>query len=161
MAYENVDVQSAKNAINEIKSSINYSNTNEIISELSNNGIWNANAKNNLKNALTKLVDENYKDLQNSLDNYLSILDNIYLYKQKQAEYNNIQNQLNGKKNTLTSVTNKDNQYKKNNQSYTQSAINNRNVKKNTETDISNLNQELINLSNEMNSLKNIIDSSI
>ena len=74
----NVDIESAKNAINACKNSINYSYSKGIVDS---NGIstssWDANCNQVYKNALSKLINIRYKELEEELDNCLVILDNM------------------------------------------------------------------------------------
>ena len=94
MAFENVSVVSLKSAINSCKQSINYSVTNELISNISSGNVWNFSAKNNLKNALNILCNTRYKDLIACLDKCSTVATYIEQYKEKELEIKGYQSQI-------------------------------------------------------------------
>lgn len=86
MAFENINVASLKNALITCKDSIKFSETNEILENISSNNIWDAKAKNNLKKALSILKNERFKKLENLLNKYLDVTNDLEKYKQIQSE---------------------------------------------------------------------------
>ena len=62
MAFENIDVGKLRSALNECKSSLNYSTSKSLAGSIANSSIWQSSAQGNLKNALSKLIDERYKE---------------------------------------------------------------------------------------------------
>lgn len=93
MAFENVNVTSLRNALNQCKNSINHSTTDELIESISNTSVWQSSAQNTLKKALTKLDNERYKDLENKIDKYLELVDYIEKYKTLEQENKDLQKQ--------------------------------------------------------------------
>lgn len=94
MAFENVSVVSLKSAINSCKQSINYSVTNELISNISSGNVWNFSAKDNLKRALNTLCNTRYKDLIACLDKCSNVVSYIEQYKEKELEIRGYQSQI-------------------------------------------------------------------
>ena len=95
MAFESVNVSSLRSALMQCKNSINHSTTNNLISNISNPNVWQASSQTTLKNALTKLENERYKDLENKIDSYLVVVSYIERYKNLQSENNSLENQYN------------------------------------------------------------------
>lgn len=91
MAFESVDVTSLRNSINSCKASLNHSASQNLITSLSSN-IWQTQAKQVLVNALTKLNEERYKKLEDTLDTYLGIADKIEAYKNLEQSNINLRN---------------------------------------------------------------------
>lgn len=97
MKYENIDVNSLKNAINVCRNAINYSGSISLTSEIMNGTIWLCSARENLKSALSKLVNE-YKELEKNLSQYAHVANLIGEYQEKirqNAAYQNEYHQLN------------------------------------------------------------------
>lgn len=86
MAYENVNVNSLKNAINSCINSLDCSRTKQIIGDLSNNNVWQSDSKKNLVNALEKLSNTRYKELKKKLKEYLNLVDDIEKYQKLEKE---------------------------------------------------------------------------
>ena len=57
MALEEVDTNSLRNAITSCKNAINYSSEKQILNNISNEKNWKSASCNNLKTALTKLIE--------------------------------------------------------------------------------------------------------
>jgi len=95
MAFESVNVSSLRSALMQCKNSINHSTTNNLISSISNPNVWQSSSQTNLKNALTKLENERYKDLENKIDSYLVVVSYIERYKNLQSENSSLENQYN------------------------------------------------------------------
>ena len=102
MAYEHINVASLKESLLACKNSINYKDTSTIITEISNNSTWEADAKTPLKNGMTILTEQRYKELENKLDSYIGIANTIEQYqtlaKENQAletEYASLSTRLN------------------------------------------------------------------
>lgn len=93
MAFESVDVTSLRNSINSCKASLNHSASQNLITSLSSN-IWQAGAKQVLINALTKLNEERYKKLEDTLDTYLVITDKIQAYKNLEQQNRNLRSEI-------------------------------------------------------------------
>lgn len=93
MAFENVDVSSLRNALIQCKNSINYSTINELLNNISNVSIWQTSAQVNLKNALTKLANERYKNLEYKINSYFDIVSYIEKYQNLQNENVSLESQ--------------------------------------------------------------------
>ncbi len=86
MAFDNINVSSLKNALVQCKNSIDYSTTEELINNISNTSIWQSSSQTNLKNALIKLKDERYQELEEKINNYLEATSYIERYQDLEKE---------------------------------------------------------------------------
>lgn len=68
MAFENVDADSLKSAVNSCIDVIKYDQSLQLIQKVSDNNVWNTESRTHLKNALIKLTDTRYKELESKLD---------------------------------------------------------------------------------------------
>lgn len=91
MKFESIDVNSLKNAINSCRSAVNHSATSLLVSDVMNGNIWFCSARNNLKNALSRLVYEYYKDLEITLNKYSTVASYIGEYKEKEGQNRTLQ----------------------------------------------------------------------
>lgn len=91
MAFENVDVTSLRNALTQCKNSINHSITSDLINNISNSYVWQSLSQKKLKNALTKLENERYKNLENKIDSYFNIVSDIEKYQNLQRENSSLE----------------------------------------------------------------------
>ena len=87
MAFENVDVSSLRNALTQCKNSINHSTTDELI--------------NNISNALTKFGNERYKNLEDKINSYFTVVSYIEKYQNLQKENVSLENQYSSLSNRL------------------------------------------------------------
>lgn len=92
MAFQNIDIQSLKYALNSCKNSINRSISNNLSNSILNNDIWYCNSRNNLKKAIDRNIDL-YTDLETKIDEYLQVANKIEEYKNLEAENSNLQKQ--------------------------------------------------------------------
>lgn len=81
MAFENINTELLKNAINSCISSIDYSSSKQIVTDITNNNIWGTASRDNFKKAMEKLINVRYKDLENKLNEYLKLVEQIEKYK--------------------------------------------------------------------------------
>lgn len=86
MAFDNVDVNSLKNALISCKNSINNSKTDEILANISSSQVWQSESKNKLTKALETLRKERYKELESLLDKYLNVVNDLEEYKRIEKE---------------------------------------------------------------------------
>lgn len=82
MAFENVNVDNLKSALNSCKNSINYSISKSLISSISNRNVWQSDSKMVLKNALDTLVNTRYRDLKNKISDYQTAVKYIEEYQE-------------------------------------------------------------------------------
>ena len=101
MRFENVDVNSLKNAINSCRNAINYTASSTLINEIMDGNAWLCTSRNNLKNAFSRLINEYYKDLENTLNHYNTVANLIEEYKEKSFQNGNLENEYNRLKNRL------------------------------------------------------------
>lgn len=101
MLFENIDAESLKQAINDCINSIDFTSTEQIIENLSNNTVWQSESKQVLSKALKTLVNTRYKELKEYLNECLTIANHIEEYKAlgeeletKNAEKTKLQQQL-------------------------------------------------------------------
>lgn len=93
MAFENVNVESLRSSINACKNSIQYSTSKELIGSISNNNVWQADAKRNLSDALEQLTEVRYKELVNKLDGFMNATNMIAEYKELDVENKSLERQ--------------------------------------------------------------------
>lgn len=101
MNFENVDISSLRNALIQCKNAIDHSATDELINNISNPSVWQASSQINLKKALTKLINERYKNLENKINSYLNIVSSIEEYQNLQKENLSLENQYSSLSNKL------------------------------------------------------------
>lgn len=101
MAFENIDVSSMKNALTQCKNTVNHSITDELMNDISNASVWQTSAQTNLKNALTKLRNERYKNLENKINSYFSVVSYIEKYQNLQKENVSLESQYSSLSNKL------------------------------------------------------------
>lgn len=94
MTFDNVNTEILKNAINNCINSINYSSSNQIITDITNNGIWSSSSRDNFKRSMETLVSVRYKELENKLKDYLNLVNLIEKYKTVSGNISNMQMQL-------------------------------------------------------------------
>lgn len=95
MAFENVNPTSLRNALQSCKNTINHSISDELITSLDNNSVWESDAKKNLSDALETLSHTHYKALEGKIDDYLKATGYIETYQAKERENKNMRSQLN------------------------------------------------------------------
>lgn len=101
MAFENVNVDSLRNALNSCKNAINHSISENLIENIEESSYWVSSAKHNLNKSLNTLTNERYKSLEQLIDKYLEVTNYIGEYKQLEQEnkelsqqYNNLSSRL-------------------------------------------------------------------
>ena len=99
MAYENVNVESAKRAINNCLEDIKQRHTasDNILSTLPGSSEWVADSKATFLSAVDKLVNTRYDELTKYLNKCLTALDNIQQYKDLQSKAASYSTQIAGK----------------------------------------------------------------
>ena len=100
MAYENVDTSRLRAAINDCKNTLSYSSSNSAINGLTDD-VWSGSAKKNLTSALNKLVNTRYKEIEDTLDEYLSVVDSIESYQSASSTLGSLQTQKANKEQQL------------------------------------------------------------
>lgn len=86
MAFESVNVASLRNALTQCKNTIDHSTTDGLINSVSNTSVWQTLAQPNLKNALVKIKEERYRDLESKINEYFAIASYIESYQTLQKE---------------------------------------------------------------------------
>lgn len=86
MAFESVDVASLRSALTQCKNTIDHSTTDGLINSVSNTSVWQTSAQPNLKNALVKIKEERYRDLESKINGYFAIASYIERYQTLQKE---------------------------------------------------------------------------
>jgi len=84
--FSSVNVSSLRNALNQCKNSINHSSTDSLIDLVSSGNLIQASFKDTLKLGLLKLKNTRYDLLEKEIDKYLSLVDRIEIYKNKEKE---------------------------------------------------------------------------
>lgn len=93
MAFEDVDTSSLRNALTACKESINYESTNKLISDISENNVWQTGSKDVLSKALQKLKNKRYKELEDKINNYLSLVTDIETYQSLASKNESLESQ--------------------------------------------------------------------
>lgn len=86
MAFESVNVASLRNALTQCKNTIDHSTTDGLINSVSNTSVWQTSAQSILKNALVKIKEERYRDLESKINEYFAIASYIESYQTLQKE---------------------------------------------------------------------------
>lgn len=86
MAYENIDVTSARNSINNCLNSLTHSTSDNFLSTLPSSTNWVADSKDTFVAAINKLVNVRYKELEDYLKQCLTSLDYISKIQELQAQ---------------------------------------------------------------------------
>ena len=90
MAFENVNVVSLRNALNNCEDRINYSRSKELINNISNPNVWQSDLQPILKEALEKLINVRYKDLESKLEDYKLACNYIEEYQELAMQNQNL-----------------------------------------------------------------------
>lgn len=100
MAYENVDTNQLRSALNDCLNNLDSSKLSSV-SEGLTDSIWKGSAKDNLKSAIDKLVDTRYEDLREKIKSYISEVDKIETYKANASSASDLKTQKARKENEL------------------------------------------------------------
>ena len=90
MAFENVNVVSLRNALVTCEDRINYSRSKALINEISNPNVWQSDLQPILKEALEKLINVRYKDLEGKLEDYKLACNYIEEYQELAKQNQNL-----------------------------------------------------------------------
>ena len=154
MAYENVDVSRAKNAINNCLNSIRHAASDDIISQVPGSTNWVSDSKSTFVSAVDKLVNTRYKELVDYLNKSLKTLDQIDNYKKLQTQNASYDSQIRSKSSELNTLRNK---YNRMDDKSTTEARNTKTKIDRLDREIRDLNNKKSNNSNDMGSInKNI-----
>lgn len=92
--FDNVDVSSLNNALNQCKNTIDHKRVDELINDISNPSVWKSQSQSKLNDALTKLCNYRYKELEDKIDSYFSIVSYIAEYQEMEKENKRLKSQL-------------------------------------------------------------------
>ena len=92
--FDNVDVSSLNNALNQCKNAIDHKRVDELINDISNPSVWKSQSQSKLNDALTKLCNYRYKELEDKIDSYFSIVSYIAEYQEMEKENKRLKSQL-------------------------------------------------------------------
>lgn len=93
MAFENVNVNNIRSALNKCKLSIDYGSIDLLLNNLNNNKDWNSASKQNLINAINSLKNNRFRQLEHQINTYLTVLDQMDSYQEKARETEYLKNQ--------------------------------------------------------------------
>ena len=93
MAFENVNVNNIRSALNRCKLSIDYETMDLLLNNLSNNDSWNSASKQNLVKAINTLKSSRFKYLEHQINTYLQVLNQMDNYQEKAKENDYLRNQ--------------------------------------------------------------------
>lgn len=113
MAFENINVNSLRSALNDCKRSLNYDTTKTLKNNIASSNEWQSDAKTNLNNALITLTDVRYKELESKITNYLNVVTKIENYKKLEESVKNLRRDIRSlsenlykeEKNTIFGIT--------------------------------------------------------
>ena len=92
--FDNDDVTSLNNALNQCKNAIDHKRVDELINDISNPSVWKSQSQSKLNDALTKLCNYRYKELEDKIDSYFSIVSYIAEYQEMEKENKRLKSQL-------------------------------------------------------------------
>lgn len=92
--FDNVDVSSLNNALNQCQNAIDHKRVDELINDISNPSVWKSQSQSKLNDALTKLCNYRYKELEDKIDSYFSIVSYIAEYQEMEKENKRLKSQL-------------------------------------------------------------------
>lgn len=84
--YSKINITYARDAINYIKNTLNCRASENIINLLNDSTYWQGESKTIFTDALTKQRDTNYKNLENKLEDYLTIINYMESWQQLNNE---------------------------------------------------------------------------
>lgn len=113
MAFESINVNSLRSALNDCKRSLNYDTTKTLKNNIASSNEWQSDAKKNLNNALKTLIDVRYKELESKITNYFNVVTKIENYKKLEESVKNLrrdikilsENLYKEEKNTIFGIT--------------------------------------------------------
>ena len=94
MAYESINVYQLKDAINRCKQTLNHSITDSLKDSIMNDDVWHNDTRDSLRKYLDRFGSL-YSDIENTLNSYMSIANEIEKYKNLQAENSSLSNECN------------------------------------------------------------------
>ena len=92
--FDNVDVSSLNNALNQCKNAIDHKRVDELINDISNPSVWKSQSQSKLNDALTTLCNYRSKELEDKIDSYFSIVSYIAEYQEMEKENKRLKSQL-------------------------------------------------------------------
>lgn len=138
MTFENIDTQLLKNAINSCIESIDYSKSNQMISDITNNNVWQTSSRDNFKRSLENLVNVKYKNLEDKLRGYLKLVLEMEKYMEVSGDIASMQLKLQMLNDELAGINEENN---------------------NIQSDITKLNSSIQSKENELAVLKGTMES--
>lgn len=113
MAFESINVNSLRSALNNCKRSLNYDTTKTLKNNIASSNVWQSDAKTNLNNALITLTDVKYKELESKITDYLNVVTKIENYKRLEESVKNLRRDIRSlsenlykeEKNTIFGIT--------------------------------------------------------
>ncbi|MBQ3475008.1 MAG: hypothetical protein IJH20_02430 [Bacilli bacterium] len=142
MAYENVDVNKARMAVNSCLNSLRHGACDNFLSGLRNSNEWVADSKSTFLTGIDTLANTRYVELKNYLNKCLVALDNIEKYQNLQNQTATYNSQIQGKR---TELKNQKERYNKMDDKTTTEA-------KNTKKKIDTLESDIKSLSSKVSS---------
>lgn len=113
MAFESINVNSLRSALNDCKRSLNYDTTKTLKNNIASSNEWQSDAKTNLNKALITLTDVKYKELESKITDYLNVVTKIENYKKLEESVKNLRRDIRSlsenlykeEKNTIFGIT--------------------------------------------------------
>lgn len=153
--YSDIDVESAKTAINNCKEAINYESSNDIAKNGIPTSAWDADSNQILVNALDKLVTVKYKALIDELDSSLERIKNIQNIQELESQSSYYDSQIRSVNYELEEARRMEEQYKGKNTYFSPAATENRRKIKRLELELEDLKDEKERIDNQLYDCKN------
>lgn len=161
MAFESVNVTSARNALNSCLNTISYSKSSRIYVNIQNNEIWNSSSRDVLKEALKTLTNIKYKELKDKINTYLLAINQIEGYQNAQASLNEVNNQIKELESKISTAKSNKRSYERNKEKYSSKLSQTKKDIYNYSNQLTQLYNRRRELENEMASLKSQIELKI
>lgn len=161
MAFESVDVASAKRALNDCLNKLDDNKSIKVMSGIKNNKVWNTSSRDTLYDALNQLVNTKYKNIRKKINEYLTAMSKIEEYKNNELQKNSKTNEINDYQEKIDIEYSNLEVYEQNPEDYEEEI---RQAKENINTYtnyINSLKDEVSDCDNIMSGLKNEIDTMI
>ena len=94
MAFENVNSHSLKQSLQSCKNTLQQSQVQSLLDDVASENGWICDSKKELVQALNKLVNTRYKELENRLNEYISVANKIDEYQELEQENRTLSSRL-------------------------------------------------------------------
>lgn len=161
MAFESVNVASAKKALNDCLNKLDDNKSIKVMSGIKNNKVWNTSSRDTLYDALNQLVNTKYKNIRKKINGYLTAMSKIEEYKNNEFQKNSKTNEINDYQEKIDIEYSNLSVYEQNPEDYEEEIKQSKENIRIYNDYINSLNSDINTYENKMTSLKNEIDAII